>query len=142
MSAAPQPPSGTPERPADVDTGFWIWLAAVPLLVIGQLADAYAAAEAAGNSNLFIVTAFIAAIIGSVVIGLLALLRAGNRWARSLLTTGGMITIFLTMVNLLTTARPPVPAIIYAVTGIFGAVFIAGGIYLLHRPDAQRYFVR
>lgn len=141
-AGGPQPPAGAPVRPGDVDTGFWLWLAAVPLMVIGQLADAYAAAEAAGNSTLLVATAFVATIIGGVVVGLLALLRSGYRWARTVLTTGGLITIFLTMVNLMTAARPPIPAVVYAVTGIFGSVFIAGGIYLLHRPDSQRYFGR
>ena len=52
------------------------------------------------------------------------------------------MTIFLTVVNLFGIQRPPLPAVIFAVTGIFGAVFIAGGIYLLHRPDSHRFFVR
>ena len=36
-----QPPTGAPARPADVDTGFWLWLIALPLMVIGYLADAF-----------------------------------------------------------------------------------------------------
>lgn len=144
---APQPtgssqPTGVPPRPADVDTGFWLWLAAVPLMVVGQLADAYVAAKTAGSSYVFVATAFVAAIIGGVVVGLLALLRSGYRWARTLLTGGGVATIVFTIANLLSMGRPPVPAVIYAVTGIFGAVFIAGGIYLLHRPDSHRFFIR
>lgn len=137
----PHPTAGAPPRPADVDTGFWLWLTAVPLMVVGQLADAYVAAKTAGTPNVFVVTAFLAAVIGGVVVGFLALLRSGYRWARTLLTTGGLITIFFTTASLLSSSRPPVPAIVYAVTGIFGSVFIAGGIYLLHRPDAQRFFV-
>lgn len=136
------PPATAPQRPADVDTGFWLWLAAVPLMVIGQLADAYVAAEAAGSSSIFVATAFIAAIIGGVTVGFLALLRSGYRWARTLLTASGLITIFFTVASLLGTPRPVVPAIVFAVTGIFGSVFIAGGIYLLHRPDSHRFFTR
>ena len=34
---AQPPPTAAPPRPADVDTGFWLWLAALPLLVIGCL---------------------------------------------------------------------------------------------------------
>lgn len=139
MTAHPQ---GAPPRPADVDTGFWLWLAAVPLMVIGQLADAYVAATAAGSSFIFITTACIAAVIGGVVVGFLALLRSGYRWARTLLTAGGLVTIFYTLASLLGTPRPTVPAVVYAVTGIFGSVFIAGGIFLLHRPDAHRFFTR
>ncbi len=28
-----------PGRPADVETGFWLWVAAVPLMVIGYVVD-------------------------------------------------------------------------------------------------------
>ena len=142
MTAPTRPPTGVPSRPVDVDTGFWLWLIAVPLMVIGQLADAYIAAQSAGSTYLFITTAFVAAIIGGVVVGFLMLLRSGYRWARTLLTGGGLVTIFFTVVNLFGIQRPPLPAVVYAVTGIFGAVFIAGGIYLLHRPDSHRFFVR
>jgi hypothetical protein len=133
--------AAAPARPADVDTGFWLWLLAVPLMVTGQLADAFVASRSTGSAQVFVVTAFLAAILGGVVVGFLALLRSGYRWARTLLTTGGLMTIFFTTANLLSTSRPPVPAVIYAVTGIFGSVFIAGGIYLLHRPDSHRFFV-
>ena len=27
------------DRPDDVDTGFWLWLAALPLMVIGYVVD-------------------------------------------------------------------------------------------------------
>ena len=136
------PPTGAPTRPLDVDTGFWLWLVAVPLMVIGQLADAYVAAKTAGSSYVFVFSAFVAAIIGGVVAGFLALLRSGSRWARTLLTAGGLATIFFTLANLLSTTRPLLAAVIYAVTGIFGSVFIAGGIYLLHRADSHRFFTR
>ena len=46
MSA--QPTSATPSRPADVDTGFWLWLAALPLLIIGQIVDIYFTATSTG----------------------------------------------------------------------------------------------
>lgn len=129
-------------RPVDVDTGFWLWLAAVPLMVIGQLADAYVAAKDAGSPFVFVTTAFLTAILGGVVVGFLALLRSGYRWARTLLTSGGLVTIFITLGGLFGTPRPPLPAVVYAVTGIFGSVFIAGGVYLLHRADSHRFFTR
>ena len=128
----PPESTGAPPRPHDVDTGFWLWLVAVPLMVIGQFADAYVAAQ----------TAFVITVIGAVVVGFMALLRSGYRWARTLLTGGGLVTIFFTLASLFSAARPPLPAVIYAVTGIFGSVFIAGGIYLLHRPDSHRFFIR
>ena len=136
------PPAVTPPRPVDVDTGFWLWLVAVVLMVIGQLADAYVAAQAANSMFLFFTTAVVGAIVGGVVVGLMALMRSGYRWARTLLTGGGLATIFFTVASLFGTPRPTVPAVIFAATGIFGSVFIAGGIYLLHRPDSHRFFVR
>lgn len=134
--------SGPATRPADVDTGFWLWLVAVPLMVTGQLADAYTAARDAGSPLVFVTTAIMAAVIAGVVVGLLALLRSGHRWARTLLTAGGLATIVFTVSSLLGNQRPPVPAVVFAVTGIFGAVFIAGGIFLLHRADSHRFFNR
>lgn len=142
MNVPAQQPAGAPSRPVDVDTGFWLWVAALPLMVIGQLVDAYVAAKTAGPSYVFVTAAFVAAIIGGVVAGLLALLRSGYRWARTLLTGGGLATIFMTLAGLFSTARPPLPAVVCAVTGIFGSVFIAGGIYLLHRPDSHQFFTR
>jgi hypothetical protein len=111
-------------------------------MVIGQLAEAYVAAKDAGSPFVFVTTAFVVAILGGVVVGFLALLRSGYRWARTLLTSGGLVTIFVTVAALFGPPRPPLPAVIYAVTGIFGSVFIAGGIYLLHRADSHRFFTR
>ena len=137
-----QPPTGLPSRPADVDTGFWLWLAAVPLLVIGQLADAYVVSEATKSSYVFAVTALLATVIGGVVVAFLALMRSGYRWTRTVLTGGGLATIIYTAASLFGTQRPPVPAVVYAVTGIVGSVLIAGGIFLLHRPDSHQFFTR
>ena len=33
------PPVEPPARPEDVDTGFWLWVAALPLMVIGYIVD-------------------------------------------------------------------------------------------------------
>ena len=137
-----QPPTGLPSRPADVDTGFWLWLAAVPPLVIGQLADAYVVSEATKSSYVFAVTALLATVIGGVVVAFLALMRSGYRWTRTVLTGGGLATIIYTAASLFGTQRPPVPAVVYAVTGIIGSVLIAGGIFLLHRPDSHQFFAR
>ena len=38
--------------------------------------------------------------------------------------------------------RPTVAALIYAGTGIIGAVLLAGGIVLVHRKDGHGYFTR
>ena len=136
------PPPAKPLRPADVDTGFWLWLAAVPLMVIGQFADGYVVSRATNSPNVLVTTALLAVIIGAVVVTFIVLMRSGYRWTRTLLTAGGVATILYTAASLLGTPRPPLPAVIYAVTGIIGAVLIGGGIFLLHRPDSNKFFDR
>ena len=142
MIAQP-PPTGAPPRPADVDTGFWLWLAALPLMVIGQLVDLYATANSTGTSTgvLVLSTAFTLAV-AAVVLTFLILLRSGYRWTRTLLTGSGLGTIFFTLTSLFGVARPPLPAVVFAVTGIIGSVLIGGGIYLMHRTDSHQFFTR
>lgn len=89
-----------------------------------------------------VVTAFVALTVGVVVASLMFLLRSGYRWSRTLLTAGGLVSIFYTVMSLLGIVRPPVPAVIFAVTGIVGSVLIGGGIFLLHRPDSHKFFDR
>ena len=138
-----QPPAGAPDRPADVDTGFWLWLAALPLLIIGQIVDIYFTPIATGAPMPVRVlsTAFTLAV-GAVTLTFLLLLRSGYRWTRTLLTGGGIATIIYTLASLATTARPPLSAVVFAVTGIVGSVLIGGGIYLLHRTDSHGFFTR
>jgi len=137
------PPSGAPARPADVDTGFWLWLAALPLLIIGQAADIYVTATSTGAPMpvLVLSTVFTLAV-GAVALTFLLLLRSGYRWTRTLLTGGGIATVLYTVVSLVSVARPTLSAVVFAATGIIGSVLICGGVYLLHRPDSQRFFTR
>ena len=129
-------------RPADVDTGFWLWLAALPLLMIGQISEGFIAPVQGDRKMIVIATAFFTVVLGVVVLALLLLMRVGHRWTRTLLTVGGVATIVYTAVTVFGVVREPVPAVIYAVTGIIGSVLIGGGIYLLHRPDSQTFFTR
>jgi hypothetical protein len=141
MSA--QPASDTPPRPADVDTGFWLWMAALPLLIIGQIVDIYYTETTTGASMAVGVlsTAFTFAV-GAVVLTVLLLMRSGYRWTRTMLTGGGLATIFYTLASLITVVRPTLSAVVFAVTGIVGSVLIGGGIYLLHRTDSHKFFTR
>ena len=140
---SPPPPTEVPSRPADVDTGFWLWLAALPLLLIGQFVDIFTAAISPPASMLVRVlsTAFTLAV-GAVVLTFLLLLRSGYRWSRTLLTGAGLATIFYNVASLFSVERPPLSAVVFAVTGIVGSVLIGGGIYLLHRPDSHQFFTR
>jgi hypothetical protein len=69
-------------------------------------------------------------------------MRQGYRWARTVLTGGGIASVVYTGTNLFTVDRPPAAAVAYAVTAIVGAVLIVGGVYLLHRKDAHAFFTR
>jgi hypothetical protein len=138
-----QPPGATPTRPTDVDTGFWLWLAALPLLIVGQIADIFVSTTTTGASTPVRVlsTAFTLAV-AAVALTFLLLLRSGYRWTRTLLTGGGIATIIYTLASLISVARPPLSAVVFAVTGIIGSVLIGGGIYLLHRTDSHGFFTR
>jgi hypothetical protein len=80
--------------------------------------------------------------VGAVVLTFLILLRSGYRWTRTLLTGTGLGTVFYTLASLFGVARPPLPAVVFAVTGIVGSVLIGGGVYLMHRTDSHQFFTR
>jgi len=135
-------PDGTPSRPDDVDTGFWLWVVALPLLVVGQLVDVFTSAPEGQSRAVMGAAAFITLAVGVVVLTFLLLLRSGYRWTRTLLTAGGVGTIVYTAMSLFGVPRETLPAVVFAVTGIIGSVLIGGGIVALHRPDAHGFFVR
>ena len=131
-----------PERPLDVDTGFRLWLAALPLLVVGQATDTVLAP---GRPHHFVVYAAIAVFLVmmcAMVLTFLLLMRQGYRWARTLLTGGGVASIVYVATSLFTVQRAAGGAVVFAVTGIIGSVLIAGGVFLLHRNDAHAFFTR
>ena len=135
----PVEPSG---RPVDVDTGFWLWVASLPLLVIGQIIDLVGTANKQLPTAVLAISVLFVVILAAVVLTLQILMRHGYRWTRTLLTGGGVATIVYVATNLLTVDRPTASAVIYAVSGILGAVLIAGGVFLLHRKDAHAFFTR
>ncbi|WP_367140766.1 hypothetical protein [Mycobacterium sp.] len=137
-SAPPQPPT----RPVDVDTGFWLWMAALPLMVIGYVADLVGSGAGRGSVLVYAASGLFAAVVCAIVVTFLILMRAGYRWARTVLTGGGLATISYVMLRLFSVDWPPLAAITCAVTGIVGSVLIAGAIFLLHRRDAHAYFTR
>ncbi|KUI36297.1 hypothetical protein AU195_05780 [Mycobacterium sp. IS-1496] len=138
------PPAGQPPiRPPDVDTGFWLWAAALPLLVIGYLIDNLLAPVAGASPFIKGMAVMIVVAVSAIVLTFLILLRQGYRWTRTLLTAGGFGSVAYTVTNLFTVEREsPVAAFGYAVTAIIGSVLIAGGIFLLHRKDANAFFTR
>jgi hypothetical protein len=127
-------------RPEDIDTAFWLWVVALPLMIAGYVCDAVTAPAA--SPFMVGITVFIAVVLGTVVLTFLVLMRAGYRWARTALTGGALTSILYTTSGLLTVQRPTVAAVVYAGTGIVGAVLLAGGIVLVHRKDGHGYFTR
>jgi hypothetical protein len=81
-------------------------------------------------------------VLAAVVLTFQILMRQGYRWARTVLTGGGVATVVYVATNLFTVTRPTVAAMVYAVCGILGSVLIAGGVFLLHRKDAHAFFTR
>jgi hypothetical protein len=129
-------------RPVDVDTGFWLWVASLPLLVTGHIVDLIATANPRLPTAVLALSVLFVVILGAVVLTFQILMRHGYRWARTLLTGGGVATIVYVATNLFSVERPAAAAVIYAVSAILGTVLIAGGVYLLHRKDAHAFFTR
>jgi hypothetical protein len=131
-----------PRRPVDVGTAFGLWCAALPMLLIGEALDTALAPNRPGGFVVYAGTALFLVLLCSVVVTFLLLMRQGYRWARTLLTGGGVASIIYVLSSLFTVQRGAVASVTYAITGIIGSVLIAGGAYLLHRKDAQAFFTR
>jgi hypothetical protein len=129
-------------RPTDVDTGFWLWLAAVPLMVTGYVVDLVSGDQPRPPLVMYAISGAFVFVLAAIVVTFLFLMRQGYRWARTLLTGGGVASVVYAGNSLFSVERPPTPAVLYAVSAIIGSVLIAGGVFLLHRKDAHTFFVR
>ena len=136
--SAAQPPG----RPVDVDTGFWLWLVALPLMVVGYIADVVGSSNGHGPTPLLIGSGLFIAVLCAIVVTFLILMRAGYRWARTVLSGGATATVVYVAIRLFTVTWPPVWAFACGAAGITGSVLIAGGMFLLHRSDSHNYFTR
>ena len=125
----------------DVDTGFWLWVAALPLMVAGYVVDVVTSPPHQ-PTVVYAVSAMVAVVVSAIVLAFLILLRHGYRWTRTLLTGGGFASAVYAGTSLFTVQRPTAAAVIYAVTTIVGSVLIVGGVFLLHRKDAHGFFTR
>jgi preprotein translocase subunit SecG len=129
-------------RPADVDTGFWLWLVAVPLMVAGYVVDLVDTHRPHPPAVVYVFSGMFVFVLAAVVVTFLVLMRHGYRWARTALTGGGVASVVYSGTNLFSTDRPTTSAVLYAVSAIVGSVLIIGGVFLLHRKDAHAFFVR
>ncbi len=108
-------------------------------MVAGYVLDLLTAQE--GSSSLvLVINGVFLVILAAVVVAFLILMRHGYRWARALLTGGAIAAVAFTVSSLFTVVRPAGFAFGYAVSAIFGSVLIAGGVFLLHRRDANDFF--
>lgn len=140
-SSPARPPGSSPARPPDVDTGFWLWVVALPLMTAGYVVDLLAVQEFPNGLVLALSLVFVAVVV-AVVLTFLILLRHGYRWVRTLLTGGAIATVVYSVSSLFSVDRPAVTAMAYAVPVIVGSVLIVGGVYLLHRKDSHGFFTR
>jgi hypothetical protein len=142
MTAQPPEPEAPPARPVDVGTGFGLWCTALPVLVAGQAVDTVLGPDRPHAAVVYAMTGVFLFVLAAIVLTFLLLMWQRYRWARTLLTGGGVATVVYVGTSLFTIQRPAVAAVIYAATAIIGSVLIAGGVYLLHRKDAHAYFTR
>jgi preprotein translocase subunit SecG len=119
-----------------------LWLAALPLLVIGYVVDLVAAPIGHQPLIVYAISAVFVVVVSAVVVTFLILMRHGYRWARTVLTGGGVASVVYSATSLFTVDRPTPAALTYAITAIVGSVLILGGAYLLHRQDAHAFFTR
>lgn len=133
---------GEAGRPVDVDTGFWLWLVAVPLMVVGYLVDVMSTEQPHPPAVVLAFSCLFVFVVAAVVVTFLFLMRQGYRWARTVLTGGGVASVVYVGTSLFSIDRSTTPAVIYAVSAIVGSVLILGGVFLLHRKDAHAFFVR
>lgn len=133
---------GEEGRPVDVDTGFWLWLVAVPLMVVGYLVDVVSTERPHPPAVVIVFSCLFVFVVAGVVVTFLFLMRQGYRWARTVLTGGGVAAVVYVGTSLFSIDRPTTPAVTYAVCAIVGSVLILGGVFLLHRKDAHAFFVR
>lgn len=144
MTAAPDDPRQAPSkgRPPDVDTGFWLWVTALPLMVAGYVVDLVCSPDPGPKSIVYGISAVFVVSLAAVVLTFMILMRQGYRWARTILTGGGIASAVYAATRLFTDDRPAAAALGYAATSIVGSVLIAGGVYLLHRKDSHAFFTR
>ena len=97
---APPTEVGPPPRPEDVDTGFWLWIVALPMMVIGYVVDLVTVPLEGPAVLVYGVSGVFMVVVSSVVLTFLLLMRQGYRWARTLLTGGGAATVVYGLTNL------------------------------------------
>jgi hypothetical protein len=115
-------------------------VAALPLMLAGHIVDVVRTRGLPGP--LVAVSVVFVVILAAVVLTFQILMRHGYRWARTVLTGGGIASVVYAVSSLFSVERMTAAAVTYAITAITGSVLIVGGAYLLHRKDAHAFFTR
>lgn len=137
------PESAAPQgRPHDVVTGFWLWATAMPLVVGGYVINTLSSPLRTTSGYVNAISVLMMLAVTAIAATFLFLLWHGYRWARSLLTGGAVASVVYLTTSLFVTGREAGAAVGFAACAIVGSVLIAGGTYLLHRPDSHAYFTR
>lgn len=142
MAAVNPEPAPEPSRPPDVVTGFWLWAAAMPMGLAGYLINTLSAPARTASGYVDAISVLMMFVVTAIAATFLILMWHGYRWARSLLTGGAVASVVYLTTSLFIAGRPAGAAVGYAACAIAGSVLIAGGTYLLHRPDSHAYFTR
>jgi len=114
----------------------------MPLMVLGYVADVVGSSSGRLSAPLYFASGLFTMALCAIVVTFLILMRAGYRWARTLLTGGAIATVIYVGIRLFTVTWPPAFALACGIAGITGSVLIGGGMFLLHRSDAHDYFTR
>lgn len=138
---APKPVGSSPTRPPDVDTGFWLWVVALPLMVTGYVVDLFTG-PVRPSAPVLVISLMFLFVLTVVVATFLVLMRQGYRWVRTVLTGGAIASVVFSASGLFTAERHAVAAMAYAGPVIIGSVLAAGGVFLLHHKDAHEFFTR
>lgn len=138
----PQPAADPERRPEDVDTGFWLWMAALPLMVIAYVIDLATTRVPGAAGYVYAASGLFVVVITAVVATFAVLMRLGYRWPRTLLTAAGLSAVVYSVSSLFAADRAEWAAVGFAVCTIVGSVLIIGGVVLLHRKDAHEFLTR
>jgi hypothetical protein len=112
------------------------------LMVTGYVVDLFVTDKNHPPAIVYAISLVFVVVLAAIVVTFLILMRHGYRWARTLLTGGGIASVVYTGSSLFTVDRPTTAAVVYAVTAIVGSVLIVGGAFLLHRKDSHVFFTR
>ena len=83
-------------------------------MVVGYGADVVGSSNGHGSTPLLVAQGLFTAVLCAIVVTFLILMRAGYRWARTVLTGGAIATVVYVGIRLFTVTWPPMYAVLAA----------------------------